>query len=162
MVDRKDARPPEERSEDGHVLNEAAERRGAQQRIAAEVLGHGGSYREAGERAGVDARTIQRWMRDPLLRARVSEQWDAWVDEVRGQLEAAGPEAVTVLRAECRDAPRSADRVRAATALLSYSQRFRREHEFEARLQTLEERLGIVAPTVDDAGGGPGADEGDR
>jgi len=52
--------------------------------------------------------------------------------------------------------------VRAATALLTYSQRFRREHEFEARLRTLEERLGIVAPTVEDAGDGRGADEGDR
>ena len=101
-------------------------------------------------------------MRDPVFRARVSEQWDRWVDEVRGQLEAAGPEAVAVLRAECRDGPRSADRVRAATALLSYAQRARREHEFEARLRTLEERLGIVAPTVEDAGDGPRSDEGDR
>ena len=36
--------------------DEAAERRAVQQRIAIEVLGHGRSYGEAGERAGVDAR----------------------------------------------------------------------------------------------------------
>ena len=39
------------------VANEASQRRAAQQRIAAEILGHGGSYNDAGVRAWMPARS---------------------------------------------------------------------------------------------------------
>jgi hypothetical protein len=123
---------------------EVADRRAARQQIAVHVLGRGGSYGDAGEEAEVDRRTIGRWMRDPEFRRRVQERREEWVAEIAGQLVAAGPDAVTVLVQESRIAPLASDRIRAATALLSHSQRFRRDHGFHERLRAIEEDLGLV------------------
>jgi hypothetical protein len=123
--------------------NEAGRRRAAQQQVAVDVLGRGGSYGDAGEEADVDRRTIGRWMQDAAFRRRVAARRDAWVAEISGQLVAAGPDAVTVLIQESRIGERSADRVRAATALLHQAARFRRDHDLEERLRALEEKLGL-------------------
>ena len=93
---------------------ESSRRRAAQQQIALEALAEGASYAHAGQAAGVDRRTIGRWMTDPDFSRRVSERRNECVAQITGELVAAGPDAVLAIRRELADADRPADRLRAA------------------------------------------------
>jgi hypothetical protein len=126
---------------------EAARRRASQQEIAVEVLGEGASYAHAGQAAGVDRRTITRWMADSAFSRRVSERRNEWVSQVTGELVASGPDAVLAIRRELVDAERPSDRLRAATMLLTLGHRFREQYELNNRIRLIEERLGLDRST---------------
>jgi transposase len=121
----------------------SAQRRDAQDDVLIEALAHGLSYRDAGERAGVTSRTVQRRMDTPEFRARVSSRLTEVTSATTGRLTHAAEQAIDTLVEELRNGERSADRVRAASQLLGFGIRFRREHELEARLREVEARLGL-------------------
>jgi hypothetical protein len=137
---------------------ESALRRAAQQEVAVEVLGEGRSYQHAAQSAGVDRRTVTRWMADPSFARRVSERRGEWINQITGELVAAGPDAVLAIRRELVDAERPADRLRAAALLLTLAHRFREQHELSDRLRELEARLGLI--DANDEPGVEGHDEG--
>lgn len=133
------------------------QRRAAQDDILVEALASGLPYREAGELAGVTSRTVARRMTDPGFVRRVSERRGERVAEVTGQLVSASVDAVRVIREQCLDAERPADRLRAASLLLTLGLKFRHEHELEERLRNVEERVGLADAHLDSgASGGEG------
>jgi hypothetical protein len=124
-------------------LSEPQERRAAQDEILVGALASGLSYSEAGAQAGVVSRTVARRLEDPQFASRVSRRRAELVSTVAGRLAGAAAEAVATVLHELREAERSADRLRAASLLLSQVLRFRRDEELEARLRLVEERLGL-------------------
>jgi hypothetical protein len=126
--------------------NEADRRRAAQQEIAAQAIADGATYARAAELAGVVRRTITRWAKDPAFAARVSELRSEVVSRVTGELLSHGPDAVFAIRRELSEAERSADRLRAATLLLSLAHRYREQTELHERMREIEARLGITDP----------------
>ena len=130
--------------------SEDQQRRAAQDDILVEALASGHSYREAGELAGVNARTVARRMTDQEFVRRVSDRRGERVAEVTGKLVSASSDAVRVIHEQCLEAERPADRLRAAQLLLSLSVRFRHEHELEERLRAVEGRIGLADPALAD------------
>jgi hypothetical protein len=127
--------------------SEGLRRQAAQKKIIVAGLARGLTFDEAGELAGVVARTIGRWRKeDPVFDQAIVAERETWVAEIVGGLAVAGIEALNILRFEARFGERSADRVRAAVALLNQGQRFRREANYEVRMRKVEERLGLVEP----------------
>lgn len=87
------------------------------QEIVAEALSRGANYSVAGELAGVTAKTVQRWMQDPRFARMLSERRGARLAEVTGLLLDATTDAVGVIRRECVEGEKAADRLRAARTL---------------------------------------------
>src|SRR5215207_8475895 len=108
-----------------------ASRWSAAQELAMAALIAGAAYGEAATAAGVSSRTVARWMSDPAFRGEVEAGKAARVARVTGQLLDAANDAVAVLVQECRQADRSADRIRAAGNLLAHGLRYRSQTEVE-------------------------------
>jgi hypothetical protein len=128
---------------------ESADRRFAQQELALEALARGCTYSQAGDLAGVTAKTIQRWMRDPSFARRLSERRGDRLSQVTGLLLDATTEAVAVLRQECREAERASDRLRAASLLLTLASRMHDRLDVETRLAEVEAFVGLVPAPAD-------------
>ena len=126
------------------VVDERAARRLAQQELVAEALGRGANYGEAGGLAGVTAKTVQRWVQDPVFARMLSERRGARLAEVTGLLLDATTDAVSVIRRECVEAEKPADRLRAASMLLTMASRLRNHLDVEARLSEVESYVGLV------------------
>jgi len=125
------------------TTDESTARRAAQQEVVVEALARGCSYSTAGCLAGVTAKTVQRWVRDPEFSHRLSEQRTRRVSEVTGLLLDATTDAVAVIRRECNEAPKPADRLRAAGLLLTLSTKLSEKLDVEARLAELERFVGM-------------------
>lgn len=133
---------------------ESAARRAVQQELVLEALAAGESYGQAGARAGVTGKTVQRWMRDPGFSRQLSDRRGARLSEVTGLLLDATTDAVRVIRQECQHAEKASDRLRAAALLLSMATRMREKLDVEARVAEIEVFLGSAAAPVDLTDGG--------
>lgn len=97
-----------------------------------------GSNREAAEQAGVNERTLRRWLNDPRFMSEYRRQSREISGRAISAVMAAQVEAVQALRAGLRD--ESADvRVRAASRLLDLGLKLR-DVDLEARISELERR----------------------
>ncbi len=121
-------------------VTDAQRRRADKERLVIEHLATGATYGAAASTAGLGRRTVARWMEDAEFRRRVSARRGEVTTEIVGRLVASSHEAINVIRAELQSGPRSADRLRAASLLLSLGLRYREQHELEQRVQRLEER----------------------
>lgn len=114
------------------------------------------SYEEAGEAAGVSARTVRRRMADPAfaqdVRARRAERASA----LSGGLLDLGAKCLEVLSDALEDED-PGTRLRAAQAVLTLGQRFRREGEMTDRIARVEGRLDELALARRTGKGLPGA-----
>jgi hypothetical protein len=127
----------------------SADRRAAQQELAIEALARGANYAAAGTLAGVTAKTIQRWMRDPAFARRLSDRRGDCLSEVTGLLLDATAEAVAVIRHECTQAEKASDRLRAANLLLTLSSRMRDKLDVEARVAEIAAFVGLTPAPAD-------------
>jgi hypothetical protein len=93
-------------------------------------------------------------MADQEFARRVSTRRGERVAEVTGRLMSASVDAVQVLHEQCLGAEKPADRLRAASLLLSLGLKFRNEHELEDRLRELEARVGLADASTGEANGG--------
>lgn len=121
--------------------DEAESRAEAQDEIIKAALVSRHSYEEAAAAAGVSARTVRRRMADPDfaddVRARRAERASA----LSGGLLELGATCLRVLSDALEDAD-SGTRLRAAQAVLTLGQRYRREGEITDRIARIEARLG--------------------
>ena len=69
------------------------------QRAAVDALLAHGDQRQAARAAGVNDRTLRRWMHDPLFAAALQEAQDTALDQVTGDLVRAASGAVALLAA---------------------------------------------------------------
>jgi hypothetical protein len=123
---------------------ESEDRRAWQRDVVVEELGHGRSYRAAAAAAGINAKTVQRWMTDPAFRRRVSERREEFLNGVTGQLASLALQAVAVIGAELTG-EQSATRIQAARLALSELARYRHVADTDDRLNALEVELGLRA-----------------
>ncbi len=100
---------------------------GADDLIVAALLS-GASYAVAADAAGVSKSTVQRRMREPEFRIRLTAERSETLRRVRDQLGLAAADAVPLLAALMNDPGESgAVRTRAARSLLDLAQRFAEE-----------------------------------
>jgi hypothetical protein len=109
--------------------------------VLIEGLAHGLSYSQAGDVAGVSARTVQRRMAELGFAARVAQRRDELANQLIGGLALLSTRALEVLREELDSGNRAADRIRAAGLVLAQFQRLRDAADLEARLRHLEAEL---------------------
>ena len=128
---------------------ESATRRAAQQDVALEALARGSSYGQAGNLAGVTAKTVQRWMQDRAFSRQLADRRGARLSEVTGLLLDATTDAVAVIHRECLEAEKASDRLRAASLLLTLSTRMRDKLDVETRLGEVEAFVGLVSAPAD-------------
>jgi len=110
------------------------------------------SYAQAGELAGVSARTARRRVSDPPFATELASRRAARVSDVTGRLLVGADRAVQVLL-EALESPVTGERLRAADLVLSMSRRFRADCDVDRRLSSLE---AAAAPTAGAARGGTG------
>jgi hypothetical protein len=132
---------------DGGV-SEAAERRAALDEVLISELARGLPYEDAGRSVGWSGRTVARRMGDAGFRRRVSELRGEWVAQHAGRLVDYAGDAIEAIRDEVMTAERTADRLKAASLLLTACLRFRQNHELDERLRLIEDRLGLTTPDV--------------
>ncbi len=126
---------PSVQREDG----EAVQRRRHQDDVLVEALAEGMSYAPAAELAGhLSARSVRRRMSDPQFAALVYQRRGQRAAEITGVLVGLARRAVDTL-ADCLDAQRPADRIRAAQVVLGELHRFRDQLDLEERIRSLEE-----------------------
>lgn len=104
---------------------------------AVTALATGHTITEAAEAAGVDRRTVHRWLNEPGFRTEVTQRRGQILDHVVGGIIAAATEAVATLRRALNDES-SAVQVRAARELLSALISVRESADLEARIAALE------------------------
>lgn len=104
---------------------------------AAVSLAKGETVAAAADAAGVNERTVRRWLADDEFAARVGELRSTMIDNAVGQLADAAGEAVQTLR-EMLAAESEPVRVRAARAILAAVVVLRESVELEDRLAELE------------------------
>ena len=132
--------------------------------LAAAVVAAGGSYAQAGDAAGKSKRTIVRWAADPAFARLVSDLRAERLSEVTGRLGETMPRALDTL-IDCLDAESPFARIRAATAILEWTLRYRRASDLEARMLEVERRQGIrtasdADPDAESAAEGSGEGDG--
>lgn len=94
----------------------------------------------AAEAAGVNPKTLRRWLLDAEFRAAFGNAKAQMLDHALARLSAASSSATATLLAVCRDQDASpAARVTAARTVLELALKVRSEQEFEDRLRRLEE-----------------------
>ena len=96
---------------------EAQSRRAVKDEIIVAALAAGRSYREAGDKAGVDKRTVARRMAQPDYAERVRHRRSEFVAATDGRLAREGPNAADTIAA-CLDDPDPRVRLSAARLLL--------------------------------------------
>lgn len=116
--------------------NESESRRSAQDDILVAALAAGQSYRQAGNQAGLDKRTVARRMKEPQFIKRVRDRRREYVDAVDGQLAMRGRNAVEAI-SECLDDPDPRVRLAAARLILSVGIKSRNQNELERELMEI-------------------------
>lgn len=112
------------------------------QRAAVDALLAHGDQRQAARAAGVNDRTLRRWMHDPLFAAALQEAQDTALDSVTADLVRAAGGAVALLAATVdSDAAPLGLRLQAARTLLDAALRWRELRGIEHRLAMLEDAI---------------------
>jgi hypothetical protein len=120
--------------------SETETRREAQDGVILDALARGLPYREAGEMAGVSARTVRRRMSEEDFAQEVRSRRSERVSALTGQLVTGSEQAVGTL-VECLAAEKQADRIRASSALLHYSERYRAQSDLQAEMAEIRRML---------------------
>jgi hypothetical protein len=114
------------------------------QELAAEAIAAGEYEYIAARRAGVNDRTIRRWLSNPAFTRHVKYLRSRSTDRVVGRLAAMSGEAMETMYRIMREAPRISDRLRAAEDILdmlfkaeALEEQAERIGELEARLEAL-------------------------
>jgi hypothetical protein len=109
------------------------------------ALACGATVAQAADKAGTSERTVYRRLADPAFRAELDQLRADMVQRSTGMLTAASLEAIkTVVGLLGPNAPEQV-RHNAARTILQYGIRLREHAELQARLASLEERLGVGA-----------------
>jgi hypothetical protein len=109
------------------------------------ALACGATVAQAADKAGTSERTVYRRLADPAFRAELDQLRADMVQRSTGMLTAASLEAIkTVVGLLGPNAPEQV-RHSAARTILQYGIRLREHTELQARLASLEERLGVGA-----------------
>lgn len=116
---------------------EADRRRAAGDEVLLDALASGLSYIEAGELAGVSARTARRRVSDAPFATELARRRAARVSDVTGMLLVGSDRAVQVLL-EALESGVTGERLRAAELVLNMSRRFRSDSDVDLRLAALE------------------------
>ncbi len=135
--------PPQDGAGDADGT-EADRRREAGDEVLLDALATGLSYLEAGELAGLSARTVRRRMTAPDFAAELARRRAMRVSDVTGRLVAASERAVQVLL-ELLESQVAGERLRSAELILNMGRRFRSDTDIDVRLSTLEARPAQVA-----------------
>ncbi len=90
--------------------------------------------------AGVNRRTVTRWMNDAMFKARLRQARDEALSRALGRIEFAANEGADVLIAALRGEQVSGVRFRAAKAIFEIAA-LAREQEFSDRLDLIEQQL---------------------
>jgi hypothetical protein len=122
------------------VSREAADRWSAEDELILDALAAGLSYPEAGARARVTDRTVQRRMKDIAFAAEVSRRRWERVRRLTGSLTNLGDDAVEAIR-DSLLSPASAQRLRAAHLALTLAIRFSQVLDLDERVRQIERRL---------------------
>jgi len=135
--------PPQDSAGDADGT-EADRRRAAGDEVLLDALATGLSYLEAGEIAGLSARTVRRRLTAPDFAAELARRRAMRVSDVTGRLVAASERAVQVLL-ELLESQVAGERLRSAELILNMGRRFRGDTDIDVWLSTLEARPGGVA-----------------
>lgn len=135
--------PPQDGAGDADGT-EADRRRAAGDEVLLDALATGLSYLEAGEFAGLSARTVRRRLTAPDFAAELARRRAMRVSDVTGRLVAASERAVQVLL-ELLESQVAGERLRSAELILNMGRRFRSDTDIDVRLSTLEARPAQVA-----------------
>jgi len=119
---------------------EAQSRRAAKDEIIVAALAAGRSYREAGDKAGVDKRTVARRMAQSDFAERVRHRRSEFVAATDGRLAREGPNAADTIAASLDD-PDPRVRLSAARLLLSLGIRSSTQNELERELTEIRQML---------------------
>lgn len=128
----------------------------AKQQLALDVLLASGDRGRAAQVAGVNDRTLRKWMHEPAFLAALTTAQDATLDQVTADLVTAAGGAVALLAStvDNKDAALGL-RLQAARTLLDAALRWRELRGIERRLDALEQALNEAPTTIDQAGAGP-------
>lgn len=111
--------------------------------LAIELLAKGACHRDAASGAGVDKRTIQRWLEEPEFRDDITKFRTELLTSAAGMLCSAANNAVKVLDDLLKDGS-SAIKLGAARAILDSVIRVRELTVVEGRVAELEQKLAGV------------------
>ena len=120
--------------------------------IVLAALAAGSTYAGAGLAGGVSERSVSRWMSEPSFARSVLEARTEQVNVTSGRLHLLATEAVAVL-ADSLGSEVSAERLKAVGLVLTWASRYRRDHDFEARLRGIEAQVGLhdsADPVIDE------------
>ena len=117
-------------------------RRSAQDEMLVAALAAGSSYSEAGDAAGVSARTVARRMADLSFARLVAERRREQVVAVSGRVSSLTDRAVTAVE-DCLSDESARIRLTAAKLLLDWAFRLRRDEDLELRVAEIRQHLGL-------------------
>ena len=124
----------------------------AQQRAAIDALLAHGDQTKAAKVAGVNERTLRRWMHVPAFVAALTAAQDATLDQVTNDLVKAAASAVALLAGTVDNTDAALGlRLQAARTLLDAALRWRELRGIERRLEALEQTLNEQTPTIEAA-----------
>jgi HEAT repeat protein len=121
----------------------AGQKRQDSRLLAIELLAKGASHGEAARGAGVDKRTIQRWLKEPEFRDDIETFRAGMLSSSAGQLCQASNDAVQTLQKLLKDESASI-KLGAARAILDSVIRIRELCVIEGRLTELESEMAIA------------------
>ncbi len=122
----------------------------AKQQLALDVLLASGDRARAAQAAGVNERTLRKWLVQPAFLAALQTSQDATLDRVTDDLVLAAGAAVALLKETMDNADVARGlRVQAARTLLDAALRWRELRGIEKRLDALEQALNETPTTID-------------
>jgi hypothetical protein len=107
-----------------------------QQRAIVALL-HGKNHNKAAAAAGVHAKTLREWFKQPAFTHALRQCRRAVLDGAIDLLHAGTKKAVATL-VKCLKAPKDGDRIRAANSLLQHALRAMELRDLEERISALE------------------------
>jgi hypothetical protein len=102
------------------------------------------NYTDAAKRAGINVRTLHRWLERPEFRRLYNRAWRDALRHAAARLAGKANAAADVLLAELGNADPSI-RLRAVNGLVNFLARFAPEDDLEERVAELEEKLKALA-----------------
>jgi len=125
----------------------------AKQQLALDVLLASGDRARAAQAAGVNDRTLRKWLHEPAFLAALQTSQDATMDQVTAALVTAAGGAVALLASMVDNtAVAPGLRAQAARTLLDAALRWRELRGIERRLDALEQALNEAPTTIDQVG----------
>lgn len=123
-------------------MSQTAAKLGVKQLAAIEALLTFATRKDAAQAAGVDRKTLQRWLANPTFAAELRAAESAVMDEASRRLLSIANDALTVIDETLKDTtiPPSV-RLRAAESILDRLAAWQ-DRDLERRIVALEERLG--------------------